>query len=161
MTIHSDHPKKEYLKALKHGMDSHFQFLMERATGFFIGPLFCVTYHSGWEWNRRITNEKNTAIGFVRTKGDGCQVSFINIKGWLAPHYFIWYWLASCLMIALYGVDPELILTAALIMLPITAAVLGIDAMFQSMTERSDEGERELISILWDPVKRCPYHYEN
>lgn len=49
MTIHPDHPKKEYLKALKHGMDSHFQFLMERATGFFIGPLSCVTYHSGWE----------------------------------------------------------------------------------------------------------------
>lgn len=161
MTIHSDYSKKTYLKALKHGMDSHFQFLTERATGFFLGSFFLVTYHSGWEWNRKITNEKNTAMGIVSPEGNGCKVRFVNIKGYLAPHYFFWFWLLSCLCLYFYTPDPSYTLITAVIMLPVTAVILGIDAMFQSMTERSDEGERELINILRDPVKLFSYHYEN
>lgn len=161
MTINSDHSKKTYLNALKHGMDSHFQFLTERATGFFFGPFFCVTYHSGWEWNRRITNEKNTAIGIVSPETDGCKVSFFNIKGLLAPHYFLGIWLLSCLLIFFYAPDPSYIPATALIMLPITAVILGVEALFQGMTERSDEGHRALISILWDPVKLFSHRYEH
>lgn len=160
MTIHSDHPKKTYLQALKRGMDSHFDFLTERVTGFFLGPFFCVTYHSGWEWNRKITNEKNTAIGSVRDEGKGCEVSFINIKGCLAPHYLLGMWLliTICLLISIQ--THELELTALLISIPFTAIYSLISALFESMTERSEEGQRELIAILRDPVKLFSHRFE-
>lgn len=159
MTIHSDHSKDTYLKALKKGMDSRWMFLTERTTGFFLGPFFCVTYHSGWEWNRKITNEKNTAIGIVRKEENGCRISFRNIKGLLAPHYLLGIWLLIAACLCILTPTPEFRRLALLISIPLTPLYAGLTTLFQSMTERSDEGEQALISILWDPVKLFSHRF--
>ena len=160
MTIHSDHPKKTYLKALKSGMDSPFALWSERATGFFLGPFFCVTYHSGWEWNRRITNEKNTALGIIRNEGEGCKISFVNIKGLLAPHYLLLLWVLLASSMIISSQDPSLHPMLLLLSIPFTLVIAAVSALFESLTERSEEGQRELISILWDPVKLFSHRFE-
>ncbi len=89
MKIQSELSAQRYLFAMKDRMAGHLEFGNERFTGFFFGSFFSVTYHSGYEWNRRISNQKNTAIGFVRKDANGCSVSFICLKGLLAPAQFL------------------------------------------------------------------------
>ncbi len=62
---------------------------------------FCVTYHSGLEWNRRITNEKSGAISFVSKQGDGCKVNYLKVKGAFCPPRFIGWFL---FMFILFGI---------------------------------------------------------
>ena len=61
MVYHSSQNAKDYLQAMKQQMSGHFQFGVERYTGFFFRNCFYVTHHAGFEWNRKITNQKNAA----------------------------------------------------------------------------------------------------
>ena len=66
MKYDSNLPYYAYLSAMKEQMSGFTEFGIERFTGTIIGGFFSITYHSGHEFNRRITNEKHRAIGFAK-----------------------------------------------------------------------------------------------
>lgn len=161
MEIRSSLSKKAYLSALKERMESPFRFGSERCCGIASLGFLYVTHHCAHEWNRRITGERNTAIGIVRKDGDGCRMQCFVIKGLLAPHYLLGlflFCLASCLFALLRdSVDPSVFLYVLPISLALTL-IIGIStAIAESFTEESAEGQRILHSILLDPTDLFSY----
>ena len=153
MRIESPYTPKEYLANLKFNMSSHFEFGCERFTGFFLGRLFYVTYHSGYEWNRRITNQKNAAMGYVKRTDDGCEVRFVRFRGPLCPLQFLPFLLImlACSLF-FFSADPLVDApTRMIIGLIATVITALITAFIESMTERSEDGRRTLLSMLIDP----------
>ena len=155
MRIESPYAPKEYLSNLKFNMSGHFEFGCERFTGFFLGRLFYVTYHSGYEWNRKITNQKNAAMGYIRRTETGSEVRFLRFRGVLCPLELIPTYLPILLMI-LYLNSQEVYAPGKfrfmMIFYHIIMAILvPISALMESMTERSEDGRRTLLSMLMDP----------
>ena len=165
MKILSSHSPVEYMSAMRDLMDSHFAFGQERFTGFFLGRLFSVTYHSGHEWNRRINNQKDSAIGYVKKTDDGCEVRCIRLKEMMAPTQFIFTYclellicfIASCL----YGMwDFTMFLQMSLIMFGLLLVIAPITAVIGSCTEQGEINRKTMISFLLDPSD--PYaNYKN
>lgn len=85
MKVVSKLPCSIYLYKMKQQMGRFTDFGIERLTGVVIGKFFSVTYHSGHEFNRRITNEKHRAIGFVKPCEDGTEVLCIRLAGMTNP----------------------------------------------------------------------------
>ena len=157
MVFHSELPKKAYLSAMKSNMSGHLEFGAERFTGFFIGNLFYVTYHSGYEWNRRISNQKNAAMGFVKKAEDGCDVHFLRFKGMLCPMVFlpvllflIGIFLMSMLIHNIWSIEAFWFCCG--IVLAVMVVCSPISALIESMTDGSIEGRRILLSFLTDPT---------
>ena len=151
MQFHASHTPDEYLSAMKEQMGDRFAIGSERFTGFFAGRVFYVTHHAGHEWNRRFTNQKNAAMGIVKKTGTGCCVHFMSFRGLLCPLMFISYLIAAmaiCLLFKNLG-NTVFRLSFALVL---TAVVAPFHALFESMTERSRDGHRTLLSFLMDPA---------
>lgn len=164
MRITSPLPKKAYLAAMKDQMDGHFDFGTERFTGFFCGSYFYVTHHAGYEWNRRYTNQKNAAMGYVRETEEGCEVRFVRFRGLLCPAQFLF----TLLLMALCTVfimltegfwEPKALLIGLGISVAVTIISAPIATLIESLTERSEEGRRILLAFLIDPED--PFSYLN
>lgn len=158
MTIHSQLSAKNYISALKEQMDSHFALGAERFTGFFAGRCFCVTHHAGYEWNRKYTNQKNCAVGYVKQTDSGCEVRFLRFKGGFCPPQFIFlFLLILALLLFQVFLEGGLLINAAiaitLIGISLGASLLGaaIETFFESLTAKSEEGRKILIALLMDP----------
>ncbi len=172
MRISSKLSKSDYLSAMKERMGGHCEFGKERFTGFFFGPVFSVTHHSGWEYNRRFTNVKNTAIGIVKKADDGCTVSCFCVKGLLVPTQFLPLYLiilSLVLIPVLFAEAPILAedMGAVAAAIGIVAAIaLGCMAFYtciytllESFTEASIEGGKILRACLLAPDD--PFSYIN
>ena len=161
MRIQSKYTKREYLAALKEQMGASTDFGCERFTGWFLGPLFSVTHHSGWEWNQRYSNVKNSAIGYVKETESGCEVRFLHTKGLLYPSGLIMIYGISFLLYLFWELQKYVGMTvqspkmldagffwfAAVLFLVV---VLG-EAFIESFTEDSQEGAESLLSCMKDP----------
>ena len=152
MRIKSNLTKKEYLRVMKGSMDSMISFSgEERFHGIFLGSFFSVTHCAGHELNRRITNEKNRAMGFVREKDGGAEVSFITLKGMTNPLSLI---LIYVLHLIIFAVSDPILLSDGKIWLLCfvgTMIVAGITAVTDSLTDRGEEGYRILMRLLHNP----------
>ena len=152
MFLHSSLTKKEYLQALRDNMEGHFAFGCERFTGFFIGNCFYVTHHAGYEWNRRITNQKNAAMGYVKECEDGCHIHFLRFRGAMCPLVFLPLFL---LMGLIFTLSPLAKGYTHLFLWGLVFAIMTIGALFsalvESMTEQGEDGRRSLLSMLVDP----------
>ena len=153
MKYHSNLSCIRYQMEMKEHMSSFLEFGIERFTGIIIGRFFSITYHSGHEFNRRITNEKHRAIGFIRPNGDGTEISCIRLAGLTNPLSLIGIY-AFCFFICLLRGGLELALMPQLL---ITNAVITViaalaTALTDSITERGQEGSRTLTAFLIDPV---------
>lgn len=154
MKYTSNLPCSIYLYEMKQQMGSFTEFGMERLTGTIIGSFFSVTYHSGHEFNRRVTNEKHRAIGFVRPDGNGTKVSCIRLAGMTNPLSlmaifgigFLSYLIGGGLELALM---PEILALNA----GMTLVIALVTAFTDSITERGQEGSRVLTAFLIDPVE--------
>ena len=152
MKLKSDLSPKEYLRAMKGSLESMISFSgAERFHGIILGSFFSVTHCAGHELNRRITNEKNRAIGFVREQDGGTEVSFITLKGMTNPLSLLLIYLLH--VVILVFSDPELMVIwqAWLVCLVSTLFVAGITAITDSLTERGEEGYRILLRMLDHP----------
>lgn len=153
MKYHSNLPCSAYISAMREQMSGLTEFGIERFTGTIIGRFFSITYHSGHEFNRRITNEKHRAIGFARSCGDGTKISCIRLAGMTNPMSLIGIF-GFCFLISLLrgGTDlalmPEMLITDAVV----TVLTALITAFTDSVTERGQEGSRVLTAFLVDPV---------
>lgn len=149
MMLTSKLDKPTYLYELRKSLSSPTDFGIERFTGFVFGSFFCVTHHCSYEWNRRITSEKNTAIGFVTKNSTGTEICCINTKGELRPQFLLPWELFSILILRFLSTEAGLYLS----ILGLFAAC--ISAIFDSLTEEGKAGHNNLISLLIDP--KNPY----
>lgn len=153
MKVISKLPCEVYLYEMKEHMSGFTEFGMERFTGIIVGRFFSITYHSGHEFNRRITNEKHRAIGLVRPCDGGTQVSCIRLAGMTNPLSLICLY-GFCSLVCLLRGGLELVLMPE--MLIANAAVTLVAALFSaficSITERGQEGSKVLSAFLLDPI---------
>lgn len=160
MMLTSPLSKKDYLSALKSQMGSFWAFGTERFTGLILGNFFSISHHCDSEWNRRITGQTNSAIGFVKKTNEGCEVRFLRFKGLLHPPRFVLFMgfmLLFALLISL-GRKP--------IPLPVTlvvaAIIAAIGTLFEAMTVESAQGGKILNALLIDPSDPFSYlHHKN
>ena len=152
MIIQSALTPKAYRSALKERMGSRFAFFTERFTGRFLGRLFYVTHHAGYEYDRRYTSPKNSALGYIKETKNGSEIHFLHFQGMLCPHFLLPYLLILSAYVALiFPALKERILILIFLVLffvgyPLVATVL------QSATDRSIEGEKSLFGLLHDPT---------
>lgn len=162
MKLQSSLAPKAYIQALSERMGSFIEFGHERFTGYFCGRIFYVTHHAGYEWNRRITNQKNAALGYVRNTPDGCQVCFLRMKGLLCPGQFLFTFLLLLLITLIASMGYLLdswygLLMATGIAFVATAVSAPITTLMESFTEESRVGADILITLLMDPAD--PFSY--
>lgn len=143
--------KKRYLYELRQQMGSFTDLWSERFTGIILGNFVYVTHHAGHEWNRKITNEKSRAIGFVTKHGDGCQVNVILTRGYLELLWMAFYYLLGIplAMSMGHGWDSlDVHIWAA-----VFSVLLGVSSYIQCwFTENGQRSMRSLIDLLRDPV---------
>ena len=157
MILQSTHTPKQYKEAMKQRMGSRFALWSERFTGIFLGRIFYVTHHAGYEWDRRITNQKNAALGFIKATENGSEVRFLLFQSIFCPQYFLLYLLicgGSVLgSLPAFRDLPFLIffLLGIVIVTPILVASL------ESLTEGSVEGRKCLLGLLADPADLFAY----
>ena len=153
MKYHSNLSCSDYLFTMKEQLSGFAEFGIERFTGIIVGRFFSVTYHSGHEFNRRITNEKHRAIGFVRPNGKGTQVSCIRLAGMTNPLSLIGIFSLFFLFILLKaGFETALMPELLLINVAFTLIVALVTAFTDSITERGQEGSKILTAFLMDPA---------
>ena len=151
MRINSPMEKKKYLHDLRQQMESWFAFGETRFTGLVLGNFLYITHHAGFEWNRRVTNEKSRAIGFVTRHGDGCEVHVICTRGLLDPVSLVLIYLLGLVYFAVRGMDMQ---ASAIphILAALTAVITGVISAVQCwFTERGQESMTELLTLLYDP----------
>lgn len=166
MVFASSLSREEYLSALKEMMSAHTEFGVERFTGFFLGPWFYVTHHGDYQWNRKITCQKNAALGRVKQTENGCKIHFLRFRGPLCPMVILSLFLFGVVVAVVsgacvglmeeLGIGPSLLVCLAVVGISL-AMILPVATLFESMTAESEDGRRMLLSLLHDPV----HPYEN
>ncbi len=159
MKIRSDLPKEQYLDAMKSQIGSFAAFGSERFVGTILGSFFSVTYCSGSEWNRLITNEKNRAIGYVRQAEQGTEICCIRLAGLTNPVSLIILFVVCLIMFAASGEFG--FITSCIASLCCTVLTAPISALTDSLTERGQEGNRIVTAFLHNPQDFYGniYHY--
>lgn len=158
MKIDSEYTPDEYIHHMRCHMSAHSEFGVERFTGFFAGRFFYVTRHSRFEWNRKFTNQKNAALGYVKKTENGCQVRFIRFRGMLCPMIFLpllLFCLAASLLIFAWDGLSEYYSIALLLAIICIAVYAPLETLFECMTAESEKGRRILLSFLKDPADPC------
>ena len=151
MLVLSKLPYKTYLYEMKKNLSSFLHFGDERMTGIVLGRFFSITCHAGYEWNRRITNEKQRAIGFARPDGEGTKIYCVRLAGMTNPISLVGMYLCCVLLFLLKGGFSELSGEMWWGPLVLTLIVAGISAIGDSWTERGMEAYRTVTAYLLDP----------
>ena len=153
MKVYSKLPCSVYLYEMKEHMDSFTEFGIERFTGLIIGRFFSITYHSGHEFNRRITNEKHRAIGFVRPSDGGTEITCIRLAGMTNPLSLICTFALFVLAVLLVEGSELAFSPVMLIVNAVLTAIIALATAFtDSITERGQEGSKVLSAFLVDPI---------
>ena len=157
MRLQSIHTPKAYLAAMKERMGSRFAIGSERFTGTFIGRVFYVTHHAGYEWDRRYTCQRNAALGYLRKTESGSEVCFLTFQGFFCPSIFVPYLLlfAILLIFAFPGISdmPGLLIVECIIALGSPLVYTAIEIT----TDGSIEGRKSLLGLLADPADFFAY----
>ena len=157
MQIQTKFSPKEYMRALRGRLGSFTDFGCERFTGIVVGRFFSVTHHAGHEWNRRITNERNSAVGYVKETPDGAKVCCLRQKGWTTPQALL-LMLTMCVVILLIASRGMIEMNTLIkLTLGMTAFMALFTAVCDSFTERGIQGEQELYALLYDPSNPLAY----
>ncbi len=157
MVIDSPLSPAAYKSAVRDKLENYRHIWDERYTGRFIGPLFCITHHSYWEWNRQITGEMNHAIGYLKKTDSGCQVHFIHTTGIVSPiHLLRWFFLF--LILNFIGTCSAQVEFSFAIAANTIGSLLGVllvalgTAISNAMTENGILGYNTLCALLDDPT---------
>lgn len=141
-----------YLSNMKYWMESVMAFGEERFTGIFLGRFFSVTFHSGYEWNQRITNEKHRAIGFVCPAETGTKVYCIRLAGMTNPLSLLGIYAFGVAFFMISGLPLKEIGNALLMSLIVTLVLAGWSAFTSSVTEKGIRGSEIMTRFLTDPT---------
>ena len=147
MNIHSSHNADIYLQEMRQAMGCSTDFGIERFTGIVLGRFFYVTHHCSYDWEARITCQKNTAIGIVKDHKDGCDVQFFVTRGDLRPQFLIPIY-AIFLIISLLFTLPAWF---ALHYSGLFTLLAIMSAIIEPLTSASKDGYKSLISFVKNP----------
>lgn len=147
--IRSELTPEVYRAALKRKFEFSRGFREERVTGVFVGRFFSLAYYSGWEWNRRITNECNRAFGYLREVDGKTEVVFARGKGQLSLSWLLLLTLAvgGLFLLVSWGEERIPWFFSALIAL----AICCVTAFESLITERGQEGAGTVTELLRAP----------
>ncbi len=158
MIVESPLTPKQYRQAAQDKMENFRNFWDERFTGYFIGPVFFITHHCHIEWNRKITGERNNAIGFLRKSEGGCRVYFVHTTGLVSPtsllFWFAFVWAAFYVVGFLKGFSlPQ----EEWWVYPVISAVIMLitaigSAISDALTENGIRGANTLLEFMLDPT---------
>ena len=153
MRFESQMSHADYLAAMKEQMSSFSDFGLERFTGIIIGSFFSITYHSGFVSNRRITNEKHRAIGFVAPTRSGVNVHCIRLAGMTNPLSLLSMY-CFCFVVSVLVSDLQTALLPQCLSFfgTLTCIMAMITAIASSITVRGREGARILSGFLLNPL---------
>lgn len=159
MKVVSELHYDEYRAAMKEQMGRFTAFGMERFTGVVLGRFFYITYHSGHEFNRRITNEKNRAIGIVGSSEQGTKVSALCFAGYTDPVSVILLYLCSLLCIYSLSLANGIGFSAGMYAYAVipTGICAILTAIQTAVTQRGQEGRRIVEAFLLDPSDYYQY----
>lgn len=147
--ISSGLPPKTYLALLRRSFGFQLAVYSERVTGVTIGQFFSVAYYCPYEWNRRITNECNRAIGYVKEVDGESEIHFIRSAGMLSP---LWLLFWTTVFSVFYYVKLEEISFFSVVLCAVIAFVLCVvTAFIDSMTEEGVQGAGVITSLLQKP----------
>lgn len=147
MIMHSPHAKDTYLYEMLQSLSSPTNFGIERFTGIVLGRFFCVTHHCSWDWERKYSCQKNTAIGIVKETKDGCDVRFFTTRGDLRPQWLVPVYLIFILISLVFTQTLKL----AWYFIGIYSLAAILSAIIEPMTQPSKDGYNSLISLLKNP----------
>ena len=143
--------KPDYIKALRRRMGWVSDFGRQRFTGAFLGNFFYITHHSPWEWNRKITGEKCSALGFVTATENGCRVRYLKFIGASDPKSWIKFFLLFYIIFSLKGWDWSHPISWPLIL--IGTALCAVSSLLACLfTENGQLGAFRLTNLLKDPL---------
>ena len=155
--IQSELSSDKYLSHIKSSFSSPFNFFCERFTGFCLGNFFYVTHHCDHQWDRKYNSPKNAAFARVVATESGCDIYFLTFKGLLCPSQF----LLLLTLLILFPLFACIATTSALTiykeplfwigMTAFSVISAAIATLFESLSERSTEGENALLSLLYNP----------
>ena len=162
MRIQSELSPKQYLREMRRQLGSFTSFGDPRFTGIILGNFFWITYHSGYEWNRRITNEKNRAFGFVKDWHGSTMTYCVRTKGFLDPvvipfmfallfcvSYLIVWFVSSTRQVS--GMS-EILLPMSLIFAAVYTLIVAVATYIRAgITERGNYGRYMLMALLHHP----------
>ena len=157
MIVESDLSPKIYRAAVKRNLENFRCFWDERFSGRMLGSVFYITHHSYTEWNRRITGELNTAIGYLKRTETGCEAHFIITTGLLHPLYlpltFLFCILAFMIGLVGEGVDGDFGFHIIFIISAIITALTTVStAICHALTRNGIQGGDKLLHFLQDPT---------
>lgn len=152
MKVKSKLPCNAYLLEMRESLSSFTDFGRERLIGFVVGNFFVITHHADFEWNRRITGEMHSAIGFVKAEDTGTKVICMRTAGALNPISLIALYCFSLLCTLFNGLLFESTGLSMLIALVVSLIAAGITAITNSVTEQGAEGRKTLTAFLIDPA---------
>ena len=159
MQILSPLSPKAYMRALRSRLGSFLSIGTERITGIAFGRFFSITHHAGYEINRRITNERNNAIGYIKKTPEGVQVRYWRTKGITTPQALL-FWIPVNFLLSLLSCRENGMYepwVAVLLTLGLTLFVSAGSAFCDSLTERGKLGEMEVYGLLYDPSDPLAY----
>lgn len=142
-----------YKEEMRSSLSSITDFGLERFTGFVVGSFFMITHHSAYEWNRKVTSEKHSAIGVVSPEGAGSKITCIRMAGALNPISFV-FLVVLCQVILLVSGITEIVdsfWTSLLISVGVSFLIACASALQDSMTEQGQEGYATLSAFLLNP----------
>lgn len=138
-----------YLALIRRSFGFPLAVYSERVTGITIGRFFSVAYYCPFEWNRRITNECNRAMGYVKETDGGSEVRFIRSAGMLSTSWLL-FWTA--VFSAFYYVKLEEISLFSVLLCAAAAFVLClVTAFIDSLTEEGIQGAGVITRLLEKP----------
>lgn len=142
-------PPGTYLAALKERCSNPFLMFEERVTGIVIGRFFSVAYYCPWEWNRRITNECNRAMGFIKETDGKTQVCFIRSRGMFSLFWLLFWALISLILcgVMIGGWDPVMVPVSA----GISFLICLITASESALTDNGQQGAWIVTDLLKKP----------
>ena len=143
--------KPDYIQALRKHMGLVSDVGRQRFTGVFWGNFFYITHHAPWEWNRKITGERCSALGFVTATENGCRVRYLKFIGASDPKSWIKFFLLFYIIFSLKGWDWSHPISWPLIL--IGTALCAVSSLLACLfTENGLFGALRLTNLLKDPL---------
>ena len=146
MHFHSSHSVKAYLSELRDSLDNNpLHYGLQGFRGIVLGRFFYIKHKSGYDLNRKLTSEENTAVGYVKSADNTTSIHFYTTKGVLDPLFIIRWVVTSALVIRFF--PPMLAQLWIVVFLGFTI----LNAVINSVTKDGKDGKRRLVSLLRNP----------
>ena len=141
----------DYRNAVRASLSNFSNPYRERFTGFFIGKWFYLSHHCEHEYGHRNTPHC-AAVGYIKKVENGSELHYLSFRGMLCPLTILpllILWIVICLSAQPFQLHP---ISSILIGTLLIMFLAGLETIFESLSERSQEGVDALTALIDDPI---------